>query len=97
MESEPSRPLISLPQRLRGSHTRNFKSMELTTNHYKVELSPFETIYIFSIKFQPMIAYDNRVLRVQLLSKAIPEIQNIIVKPVISGMNIYSIAPPSLT
>lgn len=70
--------------------------MQLTTNHYKVELAPFENIFIFSVKFNPSIAFDNRVLRVQLLNQAMPEIQNVITKPVISGMNIYSIAPPAI-
>jgi hypothetical protein len=44
--------------------------MTITTNHFEVELANIETIFIFSIRFTPMIAFDNSVLRRKLLEES---------------------------
>jgi len=58
-----------LPKRPRGSYSKNFKSLEVATNHFKVEVEQFEEIYIFSVIYNPKIPLDNVILRRKLLEE----------------------------
>lgn len=78
MEVEIQRKLVDLPKRVTGSHTSKFKTVNIITNHYMVELKPFEKIFIFRVKITPMIAADNKALRTKLMQKALPEIKSFI-------------------
>jgi hypothetical protein len=67
--------LAVLPQRARGSYTDNFRSIGVVSNHYEVKLTEsFDRLYIFSVKFDPMIPRDNRQKRKEILQYAWPEI-----------------------
>jgi hypothetical protein len=96
METEQT-ALWQLPKRVKGQHTSNFRTIEITTNHYKVNIPNFDLIFIFSVKFTPMIAYDNRSLRNKILKDCLPEVKTfisnfifILENPVVCGMNILS-------
>jgi len=53
-------------------------SIKIISNHYHVRIGDIEKIYIYSIKFTPMIVFDNKTLRNHLLEIAMPQIrQNI--------------------
>lgn len=56
-----------LPRRPRGSYSSKFKSLQVATNHFKVEVAQFEQIYIFSVIYNPKIPLDNVLLRRKLL------------------------------
>lgn len=43
--------------------------MPICTNHFHVKVDIFEQIYIFSIRYTPMIPLDNVVLRRKLLEQ----------------------------
>jgi len=90
METEHISALCELPKRVKGSHTNSFRTVQIISNHFKVSVQDFELIFIFSVKFTPQIAYDNRALRNKILKDCLPEIKNFIKRPVISGMNILS-------
>jgi hypothetical protein len=55
-----------------------------------------DQIFIFSVRFNPMIPFDNSHLRNKLLTQIIGEVKTQISNPVISGMNIYSTSEPTL-
>lgn len=59
-----------------------------------MDVAKFEKIYIFSLRFNPMIPADNRQLRNSIIDQALPSIKQFITNPVISGMNIFTVAEP---
>lgn len=69
MELENPARLANLPLRLRGSYSNKFRSVNVCTNHYRVELANFQKIFIFSIRIQPFIPFDNKTLRQQVLKR----------------------------
>jgi hypothetical protein len=85
--------LSLLPKRPRGSYTNKFRTLNITTNHFHVEVSNFEEIHIFSVFFTPKIPYDNGTLRREVLEAGMQTIKQYVDNPVISGNNIYSTQP----
>ena len=75
MELESTDRLALLPKRPRGEYIKKFRSQNITTNHFKVEVDNFEQIYIFSIHYNPMIPFDNVILRRNLLVENIEKIK----------------------
>jgi len=55
--------------------TSKFKSVGITTNHYFVKTKELKKIYIYRVRFTPMIPQDNTKLRKQLLSEKDSEIK----------------------
>ena len=95
---EPIENLSLLPTRQRGSYSNeHFRTSDILTNYYRVEISNIKTICIFSVKFEPSIPPDSTRQRVQLLNKALPEIAKYIDNPVISSMNLFSVTPSKET
>ncbi len=86
--------MIELPRRVRGDYQTKFKKIEVESNHYHVRIANFNVIYTFKVKFIPSINQDNKTLRNSILQKAMPDIEKMVVNPVISGMTIYSIMRP---
>ena len=87
--------LVDLPKRIRGNYENKFKTVEIESNHYYVNLENLETIFTYKLGFNPQISQDNKPLRMSILKKAMPMIQSMIFTPVISGMTIYSIRKPN--
>jgi hypothetical protein len=87
--------LLELPKRVSGSHSNKFATIKILTNHCYVTVKDIQQIFIYSVKFTPMIPFDNTDLRMKLLNQRLSEIKLQIDKPVISGTNIYSILPPT--
>jgi hypothetical protein len=83
LQSTTPRPLELLPSRPRGSHSSTFRKVEVLTNHYQVKLKPLERVVIFRFKTTPVIAYDNRHLRSEIMQKCLPELRKTISKPYI--------------
>lgn len=79
-----------MPKRPRGAYSSKFRSMAITTNHFHVEVEPFEEIHIFSLQYTPKIPYDNAALRREVIEAALPALRAQIDMPVLSGNNIYS-------
>ncbi len=76
MKMEPEVKLEELPKRVKGGYLKNrTKDLKILSNYYPVMIKPFECLYIFKVVFEPKIANDNRVLREQLLKKALPSIK----------------------
>lgn len=82
-----------LPKRPRGTYAGKFRTMPICTNHFHVKVDIFEQIYIFSIRYTPMIPLDNVVLRRKLLEQGRDKLKVYLDNPVISGNNIYSTKP----
>lgn len=60
-----------MPKRTKGSYTDSFRTMDVVSNHFEVKITEnFEKLFIFSIKFDPMIPRDNRQKRKDLLQAA---------------------------
>lgn len=93
LEKQESR--ITLPPRPKGQHTEKFKTVALTSNHYKVSFRGGKSIYIISAKFDPLIPDDNRQLRKQIFQEMDPEIRKVVTDPVYTGMNIMTSTRPS--
>jgi aubergine-like protein len=64
--------------------------MNITTNHFHVQVENFEEIHIFSLHFAPKIPYDNAARRREVLDAAMPALRAHIDSPVVSGSNLYS-------
>ena len=69
MEIESSDKVSLLPKRPRGSYHNNFKSINVVTNHFPVNVKDFELIHIFSVHYTPKIPLDNTTLRRRLLEE----------------------------
>ena len=67
--------LIQLPPRNKGTMSSKFKSIGITTNHYFVNSKVLKKIYIYRVRFTPMIPQDNTKLRKQLLNQKHSEIK----------------------
>ena len=85
------------PRRIRGTHTRLFKTAKIDLNYYPVNVNnSIENIFIYKVVFSPAIPHDNSKLRMSILHKLIREIKEFIPSPVLSGSNIYSLKAPSV-
>ena len=82
-----------LPARQRGSYSSKFRTTDILTNYYKVDIANIKTIYIFALKFEPSIPADSTKKRLSLLTEAIPELKKHIENPVFSSTNIFSTCP----
>ena len=81
MEVESIDRLSLLPKRPRGNHLQKFRSINVVTNHYHVDVEPFEDIHIFSVHYNPKIPFDNVILRRKLLEDNREKIKNYIGTP----------------
>lgn len=90
-EVSERKPMVKLPARRKGPHSDRFNTTRVISNHYFVELRQIDLITIFSVKYDPFIPHDNTHLRNELLSGIYDKISKDIPKPILSGLNIYSV------
>lgn len=96
MKEEPAHQgRIVLPTRPKGGHSEKFRSVALTSNHYKVNFRGGRCIYIISAKFDPLISDDNRQLRKSIFQEMDPQIRKVVSEPVYTGMSIMSATKPT--
>lgn len=84
-----------MPARPKGGHSDKFKTVSVTSNHYKVNFKGGRNIYIISAKFDPLISDDNRQLRKLIFQEMDPEIKKVVIDPVYMGMNIMTANKPN--
>ena len=82
-----------LPLRQRGPYSSKFRTSDILTNYYKVDITNIKSIYIFALKFEPLIPADSTKKRLSLLTEAITELKKHIENPVFSSTNIFSTCP----
>lgn len=77
---------VSLPSRPIGHYLnhRDVRSQDIFTNHFRMTLPALSNLYIFSIKFYPIIEDKNGALKNKILNDALPQIQSFISKLLIT-------------
>lgn len=86
--------IAKLPTRPKGTYQNKFKQRELASNHFKVNLSNLENIYLYRVNFEPKLDEEDRTRRNKIYLQCGSRISEEVYKPVFSGNIIYTTRKP---
>ena len=91
---EKNQTEISLPKRPKGNYEKNFRNLEITSNHFRVKVKNLNSVYLYKVDFSPKLEENDRLKRNAIFKQCNATISKYIDMPVCSGTIIYTTKKP---